>query len=93
MEPTAVSARPAKPKATEADLDQDQGKVQEGKGKLGTRENPEVYENVPGNVIPSSPTRSTTRHRGHKFLAATPEDHSALPAQAGRLRQRQPGVR
>ena len=27
-------------------------KVQKGKGPLGSRENPEVYENVPGHVIP-----------------------------------------
>ena len=49
MEPTSA---PAKPKATEADLDQDLGKVQKGKGPVGSRENPEVYENVPGHVIP-----------------------------------------
>jgi sulfite reductase beta subunit-like hemoprotein len=41
-----------KPKATEADLDQDEGKHQKGKGPVGSRENPEVYENVPGHVIP-----------------------------------------
>ena len=55
MEPTsapAKPARPAKPKATEADLDQDPSKVQKGKGPVGSRENPEVYENVPGHIIP-----------------------------------------
>jgi sulfite reductase (ferredoxin) len=30
----------------------DQDKEQHGKGRTGTLENPEVYENVPGNVIP-----------------------------------------
>jgi sulfite reductase (ferredoxin) len=30
----------------------DQDKEQRGKGRTGTLENPEVYENVPGNVIP-----------------------------------------
>jgi sulfite reductase beta subunit-like hemoprotein len=30
----------------------DQGKKQSGKGRTGTLENPETYENVPGNVIP-----------------------------------------
>ena len=49
MEPTSA---PAKPKATEADLEQDLSKVQKGKGPVGSRENPEVYENVPGHVIP-----------------------------------------
>src|SRR4051794_34438122 len=41
-----------KPKATAADLKQDLAKKQHGKGKLGTLENPETYENVPGHVIP-----------------------------------------
>jgi len=30
----------------------DQGKQQKGKGRTGTLENPETYENVPGHVIP-----------------------------------------
>ena len=51
MEPSTAARNP-KAKGTEADLDQDIGKVQTGKGKVGTRENPEVYENVPGHVIP-----------------------------------------
>jgi sulfite reductase beta subunit-like hemoprotein len=33
-------------------LDVDHGKRQHGKGTLGSRENPERYENVPGHVIP-----------------------------------------
>ncbi|MEZ5077592.1 MAG: nitrite/sulfite reductase [Solirubrobacterales bacterium] len=35
-----------------AGLDVDHGKDQRGKGAPGSRENPEVYENVPGHVIP-----------------------------------------
>ena len=34
------------------DLDVDHDKAQRGKGSLGSRENPECYENVPGHVIP-----------------------------------------
>ena len=34
------------------ELNQDLGKKQHGKGKRGSLENPEVYENVPGHVIP-----------------------------------------
>src|ERR687888_383032 len=49
MEPTAA---PAKPKADPAELDQDLARPQRGKGKLGSLENPEVYEDVPGHVIP-----------------------------------------
>src|ERR671923_117948 len=37
MEPSTVESKP---------------KVQEGKGRRGTLENPEVYENVPGHMIP-----------------------------------------
>jgi sulfite reductase beta subunit-like hemoprotein len=33
-------------------LDVDHGKRQQGKGKEGTLENPEAYENVPGHIIP-----------------------------------------
>jgi sulfite reductase beta subunit-like hemoprotein len=44
--------KPAKKLADPASLKQDQGKKQHGKGKLGSLENPEVYENVPGHVIP-----------------------------------------
>ena len=50
MEPTATPAQ--KPKRSPADLDQDHGKVQRGKGRSGSLENPEVYGNVPGHVIP-----------------------------------------
>ena len=41
-----------KDKATPDQLDQEQGKNQEGKGRLGSLENPEVYDNVPGHLIP-----------------------------------------
>lgn len=51
MEPTSAPTKP-KDKATEAELDQDHSKVQKGKGALGSRENPEVYADVPGHVIP-----------------------------------------
>jgi sulfite reductase (ferredoxin) len=51
MEPTAAPERP-KAKATPDQLDQATGKVQVGKGRPGSLENPEVYENVPGHVIP-----------------------------------------
>ena len=29
-----------------------ENKVQKGKGRVGTQENPETYENVPGHIIP-----------------------------------------
>jgi sulfite reductase (ferredoxin) len=51
MEPTSAPVR-VKDKATPDQLDQEHGKEQRGKGRLGTLENPEVYDNVPGHVIP-----------------------------------------
>src|ERR671918_771132 len=51
MEPTAAPVRP-KDKATPEQLDQEHGKPQHGKGRVGSLENPEVYENVPGHLIP-----------------------------------------
>ena len=44
--------RKAKEPVDPASLKQDPTKRQHGKGKLGSLENPEVYENVPGHVIP-----------------------------------------
>jgi sulfite reductase beta subunit-like hemoprotein len=58
MEPTAAPERAAADATTEErvaaehKLDVDSAKAQSGKGRLGSLENPEVYENVPGNVIP-----------------------------------------
>ena len=49
---TSATKKPAAKGATPADLDQDLAKKQSGKGKRGSLENPEVYENVPGHVIP-----------------------------------------
>src|SRR4026208_1195059 len=51
-QPSNGKARPAKKLADPASLKQDPGKKQHGKGKIGSLENPEVYENVPGHVIP-----------------------------------------
>ena len=51
MEPTAAPARP-KEKTSPDQLEQSHDKVQKGKGRIGTLDNPEVYENVPGHLIP-----------------------------------------
>jgi sulfite reductase beta subunit-like hemoprotein len=52
MEPTVVEKKPS----SAADLDQDTEKRQHGKGAVGSLENPEVYENVPGHVLPALET-------------------------------------
>ena len=76
MEPTAAPARAEKPKATPDELDQDLNKVQKGKGALGSLENPEVYENVPGHVIPILEREfEDFDFEAEKFLdGQTPED-------------------
>lgn len=50
MEPVSTPAKDSTPPKPE--LDQDLGKVQQGKPGRGSLENPEVYENVPGHAIP-----------------------------------------
>ncbi len=53
MEPGATSqASAAERIAEEHELDVDPAKGHGGKGKVGSLENPEVYEDVPGHVIP-----------------------------------------
>jgi sulfite reductase beta subunit-like hemoprotein len=49
MEPTAA---PEKPKASYDDLEVNRSHAPKGKGSVGSLENPEVYEDVPGHVIP-----------------------------------------
>ncbi len=51
MEPVSAPKKKASQNG-KPELDQDLGKKQHGKGKRGSLENPEVYENVPGHVIP-----------------------------------------
>ncbi len=93
MEPTTAAA--AKPKATEADLDQDLNKVQKGKGPVGSRENPEVYENVPGHVIPILADEfDDFDDEAGKFLDGQTEENEFIGfrLKQGVYGQRQPGV-
>jgi sulfite reductase beta subunit-like hemoprotein len=48
MEPVSAPEK----KSKTAELDEDHGKKQHGKGKVGSLKNPETFENVPGHVIP-----------------------------------------
>jgi sulfite reductase beta subunit-like hemoprotein len=92
MEPTSA---PAKPKATEADLDQDLEKKQHGKGPIGSRENPEVYENVPGHVIPILADEfDDFDDESAKFLDGQTEENEFIGfrLKQGVYGQRQPGV-
>ncbi len=93
MEPTAAPVRP-KDKATADQLDQDHGKVQVGKGR-GSLENPEVYENVPGHLIPILEHEfDDFDTEADKFLdGQTPEDQFiGFRLKQGVYGQRQPDV-
>src|SRR5918996_1528469 len=94
MEPTAAPVRP-KDKATPGQLDQDHGKVQHGKGKVGSLENPELYENVPGHLIPIIEREfDDFDSEADKFLAGeTAEDvFIGFRLKQGVYGQRQPDV-
>jgi sulfite reductase beta subunit-like hemoprotein len=94
MEPTAAPVRP-KDKATPDQLDQEHGKKQKGKGKLGTLENPEVYDNVPGHLIPIIEREfDDFDTEAGKFLdGQTPEDiFIGFRLKQGVYGQRQPNV-
>jgi len=94
MEPTSTPVRP-KDKTTPDQLDQEHGKEQVGKGRLGTLENPEVYENVPGHLIPIIEREfDDFDTEAHKFLdGQTPEDvFIGFRLKQGVYGQRQPGV-
>ena len=52
MEPVSTPKQDKAESNGKPELDQDLSKKQEGKGRRGSLENPEVYEDVPGHVIP-----------------------------------------
>ncbi len=92
MEPTTTAE---KPKAAYADLDVQHEKKQHGKGKVGSLENPEVYENVPGHVIPAIAHEfDDFDTEAAKFMRGdTPEDQFiGFRLKQGVYGQRQPDV-
>jgi sulfite reductase beta subunit-like hemoprotein len=106
MEPTAAAERdvtepastpesPTERISAEHKLDVAHRKPQKGKGKLGSLENPEVYENVPGHLIPII-EREFDDFDGEagKFLGGqTPEDQFiGFRLKQGVYGQRQPDV-
>jgi sulfite reductase beta subunit-like hemoprotein len=73
----------------------DQQKEQRGKGRTGTLENPETYENVPGHVIPIIEREfDDFDNEAEKFLGGgTPEDEFiGFRLKQGVYGQRQPDV-
>src|SRR6478735_2168055 len=88
MEPVSAPAK-------KTGLDVDGGKRQDGKGRVGSLENPESYENVPGHVIPILEREfDDFDNEAEKFLEGqTPEDKFiGFRLKQGVYGQRQPDV-
>ena len=95
MEPTTAAPPKPKAKATPDQLDQDHGKVQKGKGAVGSLENPEVYSNVPGQLIPAIEREfDDFDTEAGKFLDGQTEENEFIGfrLKQGVYGQRQPGV-
>ena len=100
MEPTTAPSQPKaadkpKPKPGDKGVEQEEGKLQAGKGKLGTLTNPETYENVPGHIIPIIENEFVDfEGEANEFLDGnTPEDQFiGFRLKQGVYGQRQPGV-
>jgi hypothetical protein len=95
MEPTALQRERASERiVAEHELDVVK-KDQKGKGKVGSLSNPEVYENVPGHVIPILEREfDDFDNEAAKFLdGQTPEDKFiGFRLKQGVYGQRQPDV-
>jgi sulfite reductase beta subunit-like hemoprotein len=92
----SVSA-PTQPKATSLldGLEVDHGKGQRGKGPVGSLENPERYENVPGHVIPVLEREfDDFSSEAHRFLDGEQGEDTFIPfrLKQGVYGQRQPDV-
>jgi sulfite reductase beta subunit-like hemoprotein len=76
MEPVSLETKDNVPRPAEPDASRTAPKDQKGKGRKGSLENPEVYENVPGHVIPVIAREfDDFDNEAEKFLAGdTPED-------------------
>ena len=73
----------------------DQDKQQRGKGRTGTLENPETYENVPGHVIPIIEREfDDFDNEAEQFLSGELEEHQFIGfrLKQGVYGQRQPDV-
>ncbi len=93
MEPVSAPSKTSAP--AEKKLDEDHGKEQLGKGKLGSLKNPEVFEDVPGHVIPILEREfDDFDTEAGKFLSEklTEEEFIGFRLKQGVYGQRQPGV-
>src|SRR5919201_3964672 len=95
MEPTAVDAASAAERIAAEHKLKVSEKDQAGKGKVGSLENPEVYENVPGHVIPILEREfDDFDTEAARFLREETTEDEFIPfrLKQGVYGQRQPGV-
>jgi sulfite reductase (ferredoxin) len=96
MEP--VSTKPEvdrKPTPDPSELEQDVSKQQSGKGRVGSLENPEVYDDVPGHVLPIIEREfDDFDNEAQKFLAGEIDEERFIGfrLKQGVYGQRQPDV-
>jgi sulfite reductase beta subunit-like hemoprotein len=96
MEP--VSTKPEvdeKPRPDPSELEQDVSKKQSGKGRVGSLENPEAYEDVPGHVLPIIEREfDDFENEAQKFLAGEIDEEKFIGfrLKQGVYGQRQPDV-
>src|SRR5215204_4757569 len=92
----SVSAPPKNDASAALDgLDVDHGKRQHGKGRKGTIDNPETYENVPGHIIPIIEREfDDFDNEAEQFLAGELEENQFIGfrLKQGVYGQRQPDV-
>jgi sulfite reductase beta subunit-like hemoprotein len=92
--PEKATSKP-RPKPGDKGVEQEEGKVQKGKGKLGSLNNPETYEDVPGRLIPILEHEFVDfDNEAELFLdGETPEpEFIGFRLKQGVYGQRQPGV-
>jgi sulfite reductase beta subunit-like hemoprotein len=98
MEPVSVEPKPGTEEKSKTDppaLEEDTGKEQRGKGRVGSLENPEVYEDVPGHVLPIIEREfDDFDNEAQKFLAGkiAEEKFIGFRLKQGVYGQRQPDV-
>jgi sulfite reductase beta subunit-like hemoprotein len=88
MEPVSAPAK-------KTELEEEHGKTQPGKGKVGSLANPETFDDVPGNVIPILEREfDDFDTEAGKFLEEklTEEEFIGFRLKQGVYGQRQPGV-
>src|SRR5215204_4456792 len=95
MEPVSTKPDDEKPKPDPSELEQDVHKKQSGKARVGSLENPEVYDDAPGHVLPIIEREfDDFDNEAQKFLAGEIDEGKFIGfrLKQGVYGQRQPDV-